>query len=97
MEKKIKETDNKSKLQLASDNVPDIIYSLNPKGDFISISPSVKSAMGYKPSELIGAPVFQIIHPEDREKVKATFIKSIKMGDTKLKFEIRTIKQYLKL
>jgi len=88
-----KETKNpKTTLRTAIDNVPDIIYSLNPKGGFISISPSVKSVMGYKPSELIGAPVFKIIHPDDREKVKKTFIKSLKTGDKKVKtFRFRMI------
>ena len=81
-----KETkDPKAALRSVSDNVPDIIYSLNPKGEFISISPSVKSAMGYRPSELIGKSVFQVIHPGDREKVKETFLKSVKTGDTKVK------------
>lgn len=81
-----KETKNpKATLRKVSDNVPDIIYSLNPKGEFISLSPSVKSTMGYRPSELIGKSVFQIIHPGDREKVKETFIKSVKTGDTKVK------------
>jgi len=81
-----KETkDPKAILRKVSDNVPDIIYSLNPKGEFISISSSAKSAMGYRPSELIGKSVFQIIHPEDREKVKETFLKSVKTGDTKVK------------
>ncbi len=72
-------------LKRISDNVPDIIYSLNPKGEFITISPSVKSAMGYRPSELIGKSVFQIIHPGDRKKVKEVFLKSVKTGDTKVK------------
>ncbi len=83
MKKEIK--DIKATLRMVSDNVPDIIYSLNPKGEFISISPSVKSAMGYRPAELIGTSVFQIIHPGDREKVKETFLKSVKTGDTKVK------------
>jgi len=90
MKKEIK--DNVAKLRTVLDNVPDIIYSLNPKGEFISISPSVKSVMGYKSSELIGAPVFKIIHPDDREKVKKTFIKSLKTGDKKVKtFRFRMI------
>ena len=80
------ETKNiKTNLQIVADNVPDIIYSLNPKGEFISLSPSVKSAMGYRPEELIGTSVFQIIHRDDREKVKETFLKSVKSGDTKVK------------
>lgn len=82
MKKEIK--DNVAKLRTVSNNVPDIIYSLNPKGEFISISPSVKSAMGYRSSELIGSSIFQIIHSDDRENVKEIFLKSVKSGDTKV-------------
>jgi PAS domain S-box-containing protein len=72
-------------LRIVSENVPDIIYSLNNKGEFISLSPSVKSTMGYEPSELIGASVFEVIHPEDRQKVKESFMQSVKTVDTKVK------------
>ena len=72
-------------LRMVSENVPDIIYSLNNKGEFISLSPSVKPTMGYDPSELIGTSVFEVIHPEDRQKVKESFMQSVKTVDTKVK------------
>ncbi len=72
-------------LRMVSENVPDIIYSLNNKGEFISLSPSVKPTMGYEPSELIGTSVFKVIHPEDRQKVKESFMQSVKTVDTKVK------------
>ncbi len=68
-------------LQIATENVPDVIYSLNPKGDFISLSPSVETILGYKPSELIGTSVFAVIHPDDRPKVKESFMDSMKSGE----------------
>lgn len=72
-------------LRIVSENVPDIIYSLNSKGEFISLSPSVKPAMGYEPSELIGTSVFEVIHPEDRQKVKESFMQSVRTADKKVK------------
>ena len=72
-------------LRMVSENVPDIIYSLNNKGEFISLSPSVKPTMGYDSSELIGTSVFEVIHPEDRQKVKESFMQSVKTVDTKVK------------
>jgi len=70
-------------MQLMIKNVPDIIYSLNPKGEFISLSPSVEYIMGYKPSELIGASVFKVIHPDDRQRVKESFMRAAKSVDKK--------------
>ncbi len=70
--------DSQATLQMVAENVPDIIYSLNPKGEFISISPSGEAAMGYKPSEIIGKSVFALIHPDDREWVKKSFVQSVK-------------------
>lgn len=77
--------DSHHALQMVAENVPDIIYSLNPKGEFISISPSAEIALGYRPSEFIGKSVFAIIHPEDREWVKESFVKSIKGTGPKVK------------
>lgn len=77
--------DSQAALQMVARNVPDIIYSLNMQGEFISISPSAKSALGYNPSEFIGKSVFEIIHPDDREWVKQSFIRSVQTGGPKVK------------
>jgi PAS domain S-box-containing protein len=77
--------DTQDDLRIVSENVPDIIYSLNPKGEFISLSPSVELTMGYKPSELIATSVFRVIHPDDQKKVKESFMQSVKSLDAKVK------------
>jgi PAS domain S-box-containing protein len=74
-------SDSQAFFRMVIENVPDVIYSLNPKGEFISLSPSVEHVMGYKPSELIGVSVFKVIHPEDRLRVKESFMKSAKSAD----------------
>lgn len=83
LEKKLH--DSQAALQMVAENVPDIIYSLNPRGEFISLSPSAKTAVGYTPAELIGKSVFQVIHPDDRERVKESFIHSLKEKETQIK------------
>jgi PAS domain S-box-containing protein len=77
--------DSHHTLQMVAENVPDIIYSLNPKGEFISISPSAEITLGYQPSEFIGKSVFSLIHPDDRERVKESFIRSIEGTGPKVK------------
>jgi len=67
-------------LQMVAESVPDIIYSLNTKGEFLSLSSAVKPSMGYKPDELLGASVFTIIHPDDRLRIMRDFEKAVKSG-----------------
>ncbi len=63
-------------LQIAAENAPDVIYSLNSRGEFISLSPSSEFTLGYKPEEFLGKSIFKIIHPDDRDRVKASFEQS---------------------
>ncbi len=63
-------------LQMAAENAPDVLYSLNARGEFISLSPSSEFALGYKPEEFLGKSVFKIIHPDDRDSVRESFLRS---------------------
>jgi PAS domain S-box-containing protein len=46
-------------------NLNDIVYTVDAEGRFTYISHRVKSISGYKPSELLGRPFSDFIHPED--------------------------------
>jgi diguanylate cyclase (GGDEF)-like protein/PAS domain S-box-containing protein len=48
----------------------DIVTSFDEGGTIIFISPSVR-AFGYEPDELIGTPVWDLVHPEDLERATA--------------------------
>ncbi len=52
MKDKAKKRD--SNLDQVMSNLPDIVYSLNPKGEFISVNSAVEKILGYNPSELLG-------------------------------------------
>ncbi len=75
--------DSERTLKLVSDNLPDVIYSLNAKGEFTSLSKGVEQSLKYKPSELLGTSVFDVIHPDDRKRVLNGYTDSIKSGDGK--------------
>jgi diguanylate cyclase (GGDEF)-like protein/PAS domain S-box-containing protein len=47
------------------ENISDIFYMLDNQGNITYISPVVERLTRYKVSELIGKPVFQLIHPDD--------------------------------
>lgn len=55
------------------ENALDLIALLNPEGEVIYNSPSVKRVLGYGENELIGKSAFELIHPDDLQEVTETF------------------------
>jgi PAS domain S-box-containing protein len=81
LQKQLRESNQN--LEFLIKNLPDIIYSLSPKGVFLDVSPAVKFNIGYQPKELIGTSVFNLIHPKDRERVRKRFIAAAERGEEK--------------
>ena len=48
------------------ENVSDMIAIVGPDWSFRYQSPSIERILGYGPDELIGRPIWQVIHPDDR-------------------------------
>ncbi len=67
-------------LEVILDNVPDIIYSLTPTGEFISLNRASETILGYKNEEVLGTSVFNYIYPEDRERIRAAFRIAVETG-----------------
>jgi len=59
------------------ENLPDIVYALDPQGKVLSVNRAVRTALGYEPQELIGISVFELVHPEDRPRVQASFAQAL--------------------
>lgn len=55
--------------RLITDNVADLIAVVDHKGYRIYNNPSYEAVLGYTPEELKGSWAFEMIHPEDRNKV----------------------------
>jgi len=70
--------ESEADLRRLIENIPDIVYSLDTQGQFIRLSPAVRTIMGYKPSELLGRSVFSVIHPGDRKRVATAFAKAVR-------------------
>jgi len=83
---------SESTLKMIMDTVPDIVYSLDQKGNFLSVNSAVRVILGYKNSEVLGHSVFDFIHPEDRKQVKTGFLNAIKEKDNSVRrIEFRMI------
>jgi PAS domain S-box-containing protein len=58
-----------AQLSMITTNMADVICQANKDGIYIYISPSVKSILGYEPTEMVGKSMFDFVHPDDRDKV----------------------------
>ncbi len=61
------------KYRLFIENVPDLIYTINAKGNFTSINEYGCRLLGYEENELINKPFIKIIHPEDKQITSQVF------------------------
>lgn len=52
--------------RLLIDNMADVVSKVNLAGILTSITPSCTLLLGYRPDEVIGVPVSEIVHPDDR-------------------------------
>ncbi|MCP4104994.1 MAG: response regulator [Desulfobacteraceae bacterium] len=87
-EKKLEESEQM--LNSIVKSVPDIIYRLDPDGMILFINDAVKR-YGYRPEELIGKDMFDIVHPEDL-KIAHFHINERRTGDRRTRnLEIRLI------
>lgn len=64
-ENTIKESEERYRILV--ELTPDIIYRIKENGTIDFISSAVRQ-LGYSPEELVGKPLADILHPEDREK-----------------------------
>ncbi len=55
------------------ENSPDLIYQLDPKGNFTFLNQAVTRLLGYDPDELIGKHYTTIVHEEDQARSKYLF------------------------
>ena len=62
---------SEEKYRRITENMSDIIFEVDARGIIKFISPSYLRIFGEKPDNLIGTSIFDIIHPEDIERVLA--------------------------
>lgn len=55
------------------ESVPDIIFSLNSKGEFISVNKSITYSLGYSTNEIVGKNFSEIVYKDDLEDAQKTF------------------------
>ncbi len=69
--------DSLNKYKILADNVIDIIGRVDLTGRYQYISPACLTVLGYRPEELIGTPVLDLIHPESRPDMVAALTRML--------------------
>lgn len=70
--------ESEAKLRKITDNMLDMISQTDSEGIFVYVSPSYKSVLGYEPNFLLGKHIFELVHPEDVERMVEAFLDGIK-------------------
>ncbi len=87
-QKALEESENK--YRLLADNSSDLISILNLEGCFMYVSPSCKNLLGYTVDELTGTDVYELYHPDDRERVRSLHQQLMVSRDTQVvQFRLR--------
>jgi len=60
------------------ENASDIVAILNPEGVFTYASPSIERILGWDSQNLVGRSVFDLIHLDDRDTMRARFQQSLR-------------------
>ncbi len=70
---------SEEQFRLITENATDLIAVLDLEGRRVYNSPSYKTILG-DPASLRGTDSFQEIHPDDRAKIRATFLETVRTG-----------------
>ncbi len=65
--------ESEARYRLLAENATDMISRHGPLGRFLDASPACLAILGYRPEELKGKILFDLVHPEDLANIQAAF------------------------
>ncbi len=74
-EDKLRESEER--YRFLTNNIPDIIYSLDGEGNIVTVNSPAFEHYGYAEQDSKGKPFLNFVHPEDREIVIGSFLKAL--------------------
>ncbi|NJN62906.1 MAG: PAS domain S-box protein, partial [Coleofasciculaceae cyanobacterium RL_1_1] len=82
--KRIEQTlrDREERLSLVTQNMSDLVSLHQPDGHYLYATPSSVSLLGYHPDDLIGRDAFELLHPDDRTRVRQDFYRRLLDGQS---------------
>lgn len=85
----MRELSAQERLARIADYILDLVCETDLEGTIVAASHSFKRVLGYEPGDLIGSSVFEPVHPEDRERVRASFVRAVEARTAGKKEEFR--------
>jgi two-component system cell cycle sensor histidine kinase/response regulator CckA len=68
------------RFRLIAETSRDMISRTNARGVCTYVSPASRDVLGYEPEELVGTSLFDLAHPDEREKNQAAFESAVTTG-----------------
>lgn len=75
------------------DNSPDMFFTISPKGSILSVNKTGIDSLGYSSSELIGKPVWKVVHPDDLKQVRSKVSSLIENKTQNSELSFRKVKK----
>ncbi|MCF2970262.1 PAS domain S-box protein [Synechococcus sp. Nb3U1] len=72
--------ESEARYRLLAENATDMISRHGPLGRFLDASPACLAILGYRPEELKGKLLFDMVHPEDLANLQAAFRPNLVSG-----------------
>lgn len=69
----------------------DLIVRVSPEGRFLFVNHTAARVLGLAPNQCLGRPVFDFIHPDDRETTKHALVRACQSGEPGFKLENRQV------
>jgi PAS domain S-box-containing protein len=70
--------ESEARLRRITDNMLDMIAQTDVKWNYLYVSPSHKSVLGYEPEEMLKRKYLDFVHPEDKRRVEAFMQEALK-------------------
>lgn len=64
-------TDGHRRFRQLAEHSEEVVVQRSPDGEFQYVSPRVTHTLGYKPEDLLGSEISDLVHKEDRQRVNA--------------------------
>ena len=80
---------SESRYKLLAENMRDLVCLHDLDAKYFYVSPSSEAMLGYTPGELVGASPFDLIHPEDVERVRDEAFARLLEGENGIVIEYR--------
>lgn len=84
---------SEERYQTLYEQIPLMYFMLSPDGTVVSVNSHGASQLGYSPEELVGSPVLDMFHPDDREDVGNQLARVLVNGGNVAKWEFRKLKK----